>query len=121
VEHRLNQTKLDKELKRLRGYHGFAGFADELKRVVNRHAADDDHVTRVVNEIVETRKPNAEGFLSCPSPAEMIDYCMAVPDHADQQQAMGDPVPGCATCGGVGSFTRAGYTFACGCRFGGAA
>ena len=90
---------LKAQLKRLAGYHGYGDLKHELLRVLKTHAGSDEHAERILTSILDTRRPNENGFVSCPTPAEMIDYASQVPTvlnvhrHPDQR---------CPSCGGDG-------------------
>jgi len=122
--HRLNQNHLNQQLKRLRSVMCVSNLAfEELKRVVNSHAASDEHVGRIVDAIIDTRRPNEEGFVACPTPAEMADYCLNTPKST--KTGMGSADLDCNLCRGGGSIWRKGttpftsgnfYEFTCPCR-----
>ena len=65
-----------------------------------RHSFSEDHAERVIDEIIETRLPNGEGFVSCPTPGEMLEYCRAVPEQAPEKT--GTASANCPRCGGTG-------------------
>ena len=92
-------TALERQVKRLRGFVRFELWAEELVRCVRRHAASDEHVCRIVDNIIDTRGPNTDGFAPCPTVAEMADYCHAVPDHPS---GLVPADPDCNTCQGTG-------------------
>jgi hypothetical protein len=90
---------LKAQMKRLAGYHGYEDLKHELLRVVKKYAASDEHAERIVTHILDTRRPNENGFVSCPTPAEMIDYASQVPASPSQQRA---PDENCTKCHGSG-------------------
>lgn len=92
----LTDAGLKVQVKRLAGYPGYDDRKHELVRVLKKHTASDEHAERVVTKILDTRRPNENGFTSCPTPAEMIDYAAQVsanPNVADKN---------CSMCGGSG-------------------
>jgi hypothetical protein len=87
------------QLKRVAGYHGYEDLKYELLRVLKSHASSNEHAERIVTHILDTRRPNENGFSSCPTPAELIDYALQVPASLDQRR---NPDKNCSVCGGSG-------------------
>ena len=96
---KLTEAGLKVQVKRLAGYHGYNDMKHEILRVLMTHAASDEHAERVITHILDTRRPNENSFISCPTPAEMIDYLAMFPATLNQRKA---PDPGCPICGGSG-------------------
>jgi len=92
-------TALKAQVKRLAAYHGYDDLKHELLRVLKTKAVSDEHAERIITYILDTRRPNENGFISCPTPAEMIDYVAQVPARLNQFK---DPDKNCAMCGGSG-------------------
>lgn len=86
---------LKKQLSRLRGFHGFEDLKSELLRIFQRHAKEEGHAERVIDSILDTRRPSETGFVSCPIPAELKDYCEAAPVVDPSWQK---PDPNCPNC-----------------------
>jgi hypothetical protein len=95
----ITDAGLKAQVKRLAGYPGYDDRKHELVRVLRRHAVSDEHIERVVTEILDTRRPNENGFTSCPTPAEMIVYAAQV---SGNQNLRRDADKNCPTCGGSG-------------------
>lgn len=87
------------QVKRLAGYPGYDDRKHELVRVLRKHAASDDHVERVITMILDTRRPNENGFTSCPTPSEMIAYAAQVSANPHLRKVADK---NCPTCGGSG-------------------
>jgi hypothetical protein len=90
---------LKAQLKRLSAYHGYDELKYELLRVLRTNASSGEHVERIVTRILDTRRPNENGFISCPTPAEMIDYAQEVPPRLNQTRPADKH---CPICGGSG-------------------
>jgi hypothetical protein len=93
------ESGLKIQLKRLAGYYGYQDVKFELLRVLGKHAASDEHAERIVTLILDTRRPNENGFLTCPTPAELIDYAAQVPSTTGQMRL---PDRNCTMCLGSG-------------------
>ena len=94
-----SESFLKAQIKRLAAYHGYQDSKHELLRVLKTHAVSDEHAERIVTLILDTRRPNENGYLSCPAPAEMIDYAVLAPASPHKLK---DPNPRCSLCGGYG-------------------
>lgn len=90
---------LKAQLKRLVGYRGYEDLKHELLRVLKKDVASDEHAERIMTYILDTRRPNENGFISCPTPAEMKDYSDQVPTRLNQRK---DPDKNCRFCSGTG-------------------
>jgi len=90
---------LKAQLKRLSAYHGYDELKYELLRVLKTNASSDEHVDRIVTRILDTRRPNETGFLSCPTPAELITYSKEIPARLHQTKPADK---NCPICGGSG-------------------
>lgn len=90
---------LKAQLKRLTAYRGYEDLKYDLLRVLRSHAASDEHAERIVTKVLDTRRPNENGFITCPTPAEMIDYAGEVPANPKQRKVADQ---NCSMCGGSG-------------------
>src|SRR5579864_8048507 len=95
----MNEALLKAQVKRLAGYHGYDDLKHELLRVLKTHAASNEHAERIVTHILDTRRPNESGFISCPTPAELIDYAGQIPARLNQHRK---PDIHCPICQGSG-------------------
>jgi hypothetical protein len=97
----ITETVVREQIRRLRGYPRWEDFREELVKTLWRHAHSNEHAERILNEILETRKPDEKGFVSCPTVAELIDCCKCVP--IDPPGAQMQPASKmCERCGGTG-------------------
>lgn len=94
------ETFMTKQIGRLKGYPRWEGFRDELVKILWRHSDSNEHAERIVDSIIRTRKPNDEGFVSCPAPAELIEYCKAEPTEAPPKAVAAKE--DCPRCHGTG-------------------
>ena len=93
------ETRLRAQVKRLAAYHGYDNLKHELLRVLKTDAVSDEHAQRIVTHMLDTRRPNENGFISCPTPAELIDCAGQVPARLNQRK---EADKNCTICGGSG-------------------
>ncbi len=94
------ETFMRTQIGRLKGFPRWEGFRDELVKVLWREAYSNDHAERIIDSVIETRRPNEEGFVSCPTVAELMDYCRAVPAERPLERKPADGR--CPLCHGIG-------------------
>lgn len=95
----VTETGLIAQIRRLRGYHGWEGLKDELLRILWREAYSDDHARRIIDSIIDERKPNEQGFVQCPTPAELADFARNEPEEIE---VVSKPRTDCLECRGTG-------------------
>lgn len=97
----LSEEVITAQIRRLKGFHGWEDWRDELRNVLWREAESDAHAERIVNDVLKTRLPNEKGFTPCPAPAEFALLCGEAPRRAPTQErstARRD----CEFCNGTG-------------------
>lgn len=104
----LSEKTLMAQLKRLKFLRGFEESKDELLRALWNNSHSDGHAERVITRVIDTRRPNKEGFVSCPTPAELADYCAEVPSNAGGIKAPDKKCKLCADNPGWKVITRDG-------------
>ena len=100
-ESTVSEGVIGAQIRRLKGFHGWEDWRDELRNVLWRNAECDAHAERIVNHVLKNTHPNENGFTPCPTPAVFQQLCSEGPRFA-----AGPPrktrVSDCPFCGGCG-------------------
>jgi hypothetical protein len=95
----MSEDFLKNQVRRLTLYTGYEHVRHELLRKLRIEAADENHAERIITHILDNRLPNENGFLNCPTPAELKEYARQISAKPNQFKKADKNCPKCCGIG----------------------